>query len=85
MVEEAAQVTAEVQMKNWVENRDCVWPESQMKKMFHERGTDHLQSSAVANSSKMSENSQLALTVQRFWGLTGMDLRANRREIEDTE
>lgn len=42
MVEEAVKVTAEMQMKNWVENHDCVWPESQMKKMFHERGTDHL-------------------------------------------
>ena len=36
MVEEAVKVTAEMQMKNWVENHDCVWPESQMKKMVQE-------------------------------------------------
>jgi len=41
-VEEAAKVTEEVQMRNWVENHECVCPESQIKKMSQERGSDHL-------------------------------------------
>lgn len=37
-MEAAAKVTEELQVRNWVENRECVCPESQMKK----RRSDHL-------------------------------------------
>lgn len=36
-VEEAAKMTEELQMKNWAENHECVWPESQTKKIFQEK------------------------------------------------
>lgn len=42
-----------------------------------------MQSSAAADSSKMNENLPLDKTVERFWSLTGMDLKENRREIGD--
>lgn len=39
-----------------------------------------MQSSAAADSSKMNENLPLDITVERFWSLTGMDLKEKIEE-----
>lgn len=50
------------------------------RKSFKKRGANHLQSSAAADSSKMNENLPLDITVERFWSLTGMDLKEKIEE-----
>lgn len=55
-MEEAAKMTEELQMKNWAGNHECVWPESQMKKMVQEKGLIICSRVLLPLSSKRNEN-----------------------------